>query len=191
MDNQECKGPFRASTPIVLASGSPRRKELLERLGLEFAVEVSSVMELEQDSRLSPEELVLYNARLKARQVARGQPGAVVIGADTCVALAGRIFGKPADIEDAASMLDLLSGKWHHVFTGFCVIWEEMEKEVLRAVESRVFLSAFEQEVIHAYCVTGEPLDKAGGYAVQVIGGFMVKAIEGSYMWVSPRCSDD
>ena len=181
MDNQECRGPFRAAAPLILASASPRRKELMDRLGLEFETSVCSLEELGPDSGLLPRDLVLHNAHTKAAETAAGRPDAVVIGADTCVALSGRIFGKPKDTRDAVSMLRDLSGRWHRVFTGCSVLWSKTGRQVRRAVESRVYLSDLDDEVIRSYCMTGEPLDKAGAYAIQGKGSFMVRQIEGSY----------
>ncbi len=181
MYNQECRGPFQAAAPLILASASPRRKELMDRLGLEFETSVCTLEEIGPDSGLAPEELVLRNADIKAAEIASGRPDAVVIGADTCVALSGRIFGKPRDTRDAVSMLRDLTGQWHRVFTGCSVLWSQTGRQVQRAVESRVYLSDLDDQVIRSYCSTGEPLDKAGAYAIQGTGSFMVRQIEGSY----------
>lgn len=180
MDNQECPGPFQASAPVVLASGSPRRKELMARLGLQFETAVCSFEELGPDSGLLPGDMVLHNARMKASEIAAGRQDSVVIGADTCVAVSHRIFGKPKDMEDAVSMLGELAGRWHRVLTGYSVLWHQTGRRVHRAVESRVYLSGFGMRVIRSYCATGESLDKAGAYAIQGIGSFMIREIEGS-----------
>jgi len=181
LDDQECLGPFRAKTSIVLASGSPRRRELLAALGLDFTIQAALVEEIGPESGLSPREMVLQNAEAKAREVYSKRGGAVVIGADTCVALAGRIYGKPEGMEDAVRMLSELSDRWHQVFTGTCVMGPAPEHAVLFVVESRVYLSGFGMPAIRAYCRTGEPLDKAGAYAVQGVGSFMVREIRGSW----------
>jgi len=181
VDNRECRGPFQSAASIILASGSPRRKELLERLGLKFEINAASSKELGPDSGFLPADLVQRNACIKAAEAAAVRPESFIIGADTCVALSGKIFGKPENMEDAVSMLMELSGRWHRVFTAYCVLRPEIEVEVLKVVESRVYLTDFGQGLIRKYCATGEPLDKAGAYAVQGIGSFMVSSIEGSW----------
>ncbi len=181
MDNEKCSGPFRASASIVLASSSPRRRELLGNLGLEFSISAASSEELGPDSGLSPRELVLRNGTAKASEIALERKDAVIIGADTCVALGDEIFGKPRDEEDALRMLEALCNRWHQVFTGCCVIIPGHGKKVSFLAESSVFISGFGLDVLRAYCRTKEPFDKAGAYAVQGTGGFMVRQIKGSW----------
>ncbi len=181
MDNQERQGPFRTSASLVLASASPRRKELMARLGLRFEVEASSAEELGPDSGLLPEDLVRQNGCLKANEVAALVPESLVIGADTCVALNGKIFGKPRDASDALEMLTSLAGKWHEVFTGFCISWPSRNVRIVKAVRSKVYIAGCNSQVLKSYCSTTEPLDKAGAYAVQGAGSFMVKEIVGSW----------
>ncbi|RUM89925.1 MAG: septum formation protein Maf [Thermodesulfatator sp.] len=181
MYNKKCKGPFRTLVPLVLASGSPRRKELMERIGLDFHIKVSSSRELDTESGLEPHELVRENAILKARDIASVMPGHLVIGADTCVALSNRVFGKPRDTEDAVSMLEALAGRWHEVFTGLCIILPDHKKQITDVVKSRVYVMDFGPEVMRSYCESGEPMDKAGSYAVQGAGSFMIKEIHGSW----------
>ncbi len=165
----------------MLASGSPRRKDLLAALGLDFDIHAATAEELGRDSGLPPEDLVRLNAAAKAGEISSSRPDSVVIGADTCVALSGRVFGKPSDYAEAVSMLTELCGRWHQVFTGFCIKHLADNIDISRCLESRVFLADFGLKVIENYCATGEPLDKAGAYAVQGIGGFMVREIKGSY----------
>ncbi len=181
MYNQECKGPFQATTAIVLASASPRRRDLMNRLGLGFQVSVATSQELGPESGLTPAELVEENAWVKAEEIASKRRDALVIGADTCVSLGDRIFGKPEDLEDAINMLSYLSGRWHRVYTGFCILWPAKAKRVVRVVATKVSLAQVSPDVIRSYCATGEPLDKAGAYAVQGAGSFMVRKISGSW----------
>ena len=181
MDQQECRGPFQNKVKLVLASGSPRRRELLRGLGLEFEVVVPDVVEFDQASGMGPEELTEQNALLKAEAVAKAFPDAYVIGADTCVFVEGKILGKPKDKAEAITMLKTLSGAWHQVFTAFCIVQGRTRVLSKKIVITKVLLHAIDDAVIEAYCSTKEPYDKAGGYAVQAVGGFMVKRLEGSY----------
>lgn len=127
-----------------------------------------------------PEDVVLENARRKARAVAREHPGRVVLGADTVVWQGGRILGKPRDRKEAAAMLRRLSGAEHTVYTGVCVIGRD-GREDARTDASRVWFVPLEDETISCYIATGEPMDKAGAYALQGMGGMFVRRIEGSY----------
>lgn len=181
MHKRKCKGPFQALIPVILASGSPRRKELLKGLGIDFEVIVTNEKELGEESGLLPQDLVIENARLKARAISQKRPSDLVIGADTCVYVDGKILGKPQDEREAHYMLNLLSKRWHTVFTGVCCCCLERGIERDTVVETRVFLDAFDDEILKAYIDTGEPFDKAGGYAVQAVGGFMIRKIEGSH----------
>lgn len=181
MHERKCEGPFQALIPIILASGSPRRRELLKGLGIDFEVIVTDEKELGEESGLLPRDLVIENAKLKARAVSKNRPSSLIIGADTCVYIDGKILGKPKNKKEAFFMLNLLSKRWHTVFTGVhCYCHEKgIEKEIV--VETKVFLDSFDDEILKAYIDTGEPFDKAGGYAVQAVGGFMIRKIEGSY----------
>lgn len=174
-------GAFKETADIVLASASPRRKELLGSLGVAYRVIPSLVDEPEPDAAETPGGYALRMARLKARDVAWGHPGSFVLGADTVVAVGGHILGKPKDQEDARRMLGMLAGREHTVVTGCCLVgpggqtlWEE-------APASRVTFTPLADEAIAAYAATGEPLDKAGGYAIQGQGAFMIAKVEGSY----------
>lgn len=181
MDHQECRGAFRNRAPLILASASPRRRRLLASVGLEFQVVTSSAEELTQDSGLAPEELSVENARLKASEVAAANPGHFILGADTIVVLGSQVLGKPRDEAHAVSMLESLMGRWHRVITGCAILEPGGMQWSLFFVESRVFIARVSSDLIAAYCRSGEPLDKAGGYAVQGAGAFMVKEIEGSW----------
>jgi len=165
---------------IILASASPRRKELLRQIGLIFEVVPSEIEEDVKDGE-EPREHVLRLARLKAQEIARDQDSAVIIGADTIVVLGGEILGKPKDEEEAFAMLSQLSGRVHRVVTGFCVLDASDGSEYSEAVESKVRFKHLTPEEIRGYIKTDEPMDKAGAYAVQGRGSYMIKEIQGSY----------
>ncbi len=175
MHNTKCRGPFRSLMPIVLASGSPRRKELLSSLGIDFDINPSHAEELSPTTDIAPKDYALENARLKSFK----KKNTVVISADTIVVLENQIIGKPKDEQDAIHMLGRLCGRCHQVFTA-CVITKG-EKTIEFISESKVWLNAQPLSIIKAYIKTKEPMDKAGSYAVQGVGAFMVEKIEGSY----------
>lgn len=166
---------------LVLASGSPRRRELLEGLGLRFTVRASAIDETPLPGE-EPGAYVLRLAREKAR--AAGRPGELVLAADTTVIIHGEILGKPQDEADAARMLRLLSGHEHEVLTGVAVLDLEetgagrLAAEVDRTVVRMAPLAA---EEIAWYVATGEPRDKAGAYAIQGLGALFVEAVSGNY----------
>lgn len=164
---------------LILASQSPRRKELLEKLGLDFEVVVSKAEEdlQEDDPVLLAEKLALKKARLVAGQ----QPEGLVIGADTVVALGGTILGKPKSKEEARKMLQLLSGKTHRVITGVALVEAPQGRARVDHEITQVSFRPLEPEEIEAYLQTGEPLDKAGAYGIQGLGGLLVERIEGCY----------
>ena len=163
---------------VVLASSSPRRRELLFRLGVEFTVVPSAVEERDPVPGEDPAEYALFLAGQKADEVARRCPDAVVLGADTVVAIDGQILNKPADEEDALRMLRLLRGQWHIVVTAVAV-----RGPVQRSAASTasVQIRAAPDDELRAYIATGEPMDKAGAYAVQGLGGRLVERVEGCY----------
>jgi len=167
---------------IVLASASPRRREMLERLGLDFSVVPSRVPE-DPFAGETPERHVLRLSEAKAREVAerKGQTGRFFIGSDTIVLRDGVILGKPASAAEAREMLASLSGRSHRVLSGYTVL--DRRRALLRsaAVATRVTFRALNEEEIAGYIATGEPFDKAGGYAIQGIGAVLVRGIEGSY----------
>lgn len=161
---------------IILASASPRRRELLAYTGVPFRIESADVEEIQSGA---PEELVQENAYIKGQTVFKKNPGAVVLSADTVVFADGKVLGKPSDQSDAARMLRLLSGNWHEVFTGVTLFTPQ---GVLKGIDiSRVHFVPLEEQEIVRYVQSGEPMDKAGAYALQGIGGMFVDRIEGSY----------
>ena len=172
-----------SETPkIILASTSPRRRELLGRLGLPFEVVVSRYDEaLLSPNGLAPAAYVQTLARGKAEEVAGrlADPSALVIGADTTVTLDGQFLNKPTDAADAARMLRALSGRTHEVYTGLCVI----RGETLRTESARteVEFAPLSDAVLAAYVATGEPLDKAGAYGIQGKALSFIPAIHGDY----------
>ena len=166
-------------TGIILASASPRREQLLRQVGYEFQV-LPSRAEEDNTAELPPEELVQTHARAKAWDVARQvAPADIVIGADTLVVLDGKVFGKPGSAEQACRMLRELSGRTHSVWSGIAIVKEG--RCLCEAVETRVTLGLLNEEEIKRYVATGEPLDKAGAYAVQGIGAVFVERLDGCY----------
>ena len=166
-------------TGIILASASPRREQLLRQAGCEFQVWPSRAEE-DNAAALPPDELVRLHARLKAQSVAAEvQPGDIVIGADTIVVLAGKVYGKPEKAAAAEAMLAELSGRTHSVWSGVAVV--SQGQWLVDAVETRVTLAKLTAEQIRRYVATGEPLDKAGAYAVQGRGALFVERLEGCY----------
>jgi septum formation protein len=164
---------------IVLASASPRRQELLQQIGCGFRVVVSDAEELSGDG-ISPERLAVENARRKAEDVAAKEGSEVpVLGADTVVAVDEMILGKPKDGNDAVRMLRLLSGRQHFVYTGIALAYRgEIYEDVVR---TEVWVDELSEKEIEAYIATGEPMDKAGAYAVQGIAAKFIPRIDGSF----------
>ncbi|WP_286182115.1 Maf family protein [Desulfovibrio sp. Huiquan2017] len=173
-------GPFRNRSPIVLASGSPRRRELLSDLGLTFDVHPSRLEEPAPEAGETPAAYVLRMAELKTLDVATRFRGATILGADTAVVLGERIMGKPQSKLDALDMLTTLSGATHQVVTGFCVVLPD-GKILSESVSTDVDMRLSTEGELMSYIETGEPMDKAGAYAIQGIGTFLVTAIRGSY----------
>lgn len=168
---------------LVLASGSPRRRELLARIGLSFRVQTADVPE-EHDSADCPEATVRRLARDKGEPVARACPGELAISADTVVAVDGRLLGKPADVADAERMLSLLSGRWHEVWTGYALQRVRPDGSLdldVQAVRSEVRFHELDGAQIRAYAASGEPLDKAGAYGIQDLGALLVAELRGDY----------
>jgi septum formation protein len=172
--------PRSSKRSFILASVSPRRRALLRQVGLSFRVVPSRVEELNRSGMESPRH-ALYWATVKAEEVAHRYPGEWVLGADTIVVLEGTILGKPADAPEAARMLSRLSGRSHEVITGLCLVSERAAVREQLAVETRVYMKQFTPEEIQGYIDTGEPMDKAGAYGIQGVGGCLVERIEGSY----------
>ncbi len=174
---------------IILASGSPRRKELLTQMGLPFQVAVSDVDET-IDPSLPPAQQVYTLSRRKASAVAETVgDGKLVIAADTIVALGGEVMGKPHSNHDAARMLGLLQGRTHQVYTGFTL--QQGERVDTHVECTSVTFRPMTAGEIAAYVATGEPMDKAGAYGIQGRGGVFVEGIQGDYFNVMglPVCA--
>ncbi|NVJ06661.1 septum formation inhibitor Maf [Myxococcus sp. AM001] len=163
-------------TLLVLASASPRRRELLSQLDLRFTVSAADIDETPHTGEAA-EAYVGRLAREKARVVASRHPGAWVLAADTTVALGAELLGKPRDAEEAQAMLARLSGRTHDVYTGVALAGRHEEALVVR---TRVTFRALSAGEMAWYAHSGEPLDKAGAYAIQGRGGFLVASVEGS-----------
>lgn len=168
---------------LILASGSPRRREILGRLGVPFTVEVSDVDETPRPDE-GPEELALRLARAKARRVAARHDSGLVIGADTVVAREGQIYGKPADAAEAAAMLRALRGGPHLVATGIAVVRADDGAERTTVVPATVVMRPYSDDEIAAYAATGEPLDKAGAYGAQGEGRRLIDRVDGPFLTV-------
>ncbi|SDZ04023.1 septum formation protein [Evansella caseinilytica] len=167
--------------PFILASQSPRRKQLLEQVQLSFSIEQSRMEEIiNQDD--SPQEAVASLAHQKARDVFLRNRHHVVIGADTIVVIDGEILGKPADEKEAKAMLNKLSGRTHHVYTGVSIVSED--KTITFTETAEVHFYELSTEEIDAYVRSGDPFDKAGGYGIQGIGATLVEKIHGDYFTI-------
>jgi septum formation protein len=166
---------------FLLASASPRRRELLRNAGFDFGVQPSNIAEeIRRGER--PEEFARRAAREKAMQVAASSPpGSYVLGADTVVVIDGETLGKPADPSDAVRMLRLLSGRTHQVHTGICLVRAPGDIEALKHETTFVTFRELDEEEIGCYVESGEPLDKAGAYAVQGLASKFVTRISGCY----------
>jgi len=162
---------------IILASGSPRRHELLKKLCKNFVVEVSDAKEVQQAD--SPKTLAIENAKLKASSIAAKNPDAVVIGADTIVVLNDEIFGKPDGVAGAEKMLAQLAGKKHEVITGLAIC--AGDKIFTAAEVTEVYFGEMTAEEIRKYVATGEPLDKSGSYALQGGATKFIEKIHGDW----------
>ena len=165
---------------IILASASPRRKELLEIIGLKFEVEPSDYEE-EIRPGLSPDETARAISLEKARAVASRHGNTIVIAADTFIVFRGKIMGKPGTEAEARKMLVRLRGKPHSVITGFTILDTARNKVLTKSVETVVHIKNLPREEIESYIKSGEPLDKAGAYAIQGLGSVIVERIEGDY----------
>ncbi|WP_187170366.1 Maf family protein [Salidesulfovibrio onnuriiensis] len=167
--------------PLVLASGSPRRKELLGSVGLEFTVHPSRAEEPKPEQGENPGDYALRMARIKTEDVAGKYPKSVTLGSDTIVVLGSDVMGKPESDADALRMLSALSGQTHQVITGCCLAIPGEATPHCFYVSTDVVMRASSKQELRNYIATGEPADKAGAYAIQGIGSFMVKGISGSY----------
>lgn len=168
------------SYPLVLASASPRREELLRSLGLSFTILPAHIDETWQEGE-TPAAHVRRLAREKAAAMAVKHPQAIVLGADTIVALDGLILGKPKNRKQAREMLQRLSGRTHTVFTGFALAQESRNVATTRVVRSAVRFKVISPDEMGWYIASAEPYDKAGGYAAQGMGASFIKSIRGSY----------
>jgi septum formation protein len=166
--------------PLILASASPRRAELLRQLKLNFKIAPSDAVEI-FDEQLSPLELCQLNAHRKARAVAKKTPDTLVLGADTLVFLGLEIFGKPHNLDEAKQMLAKLQGRTHQVVTGVCLMHLRAHRERIFAVSTDVMFRPLTAQQISDYLSKMNPLDKAGAYAIQEHGDKIVAEISGSY----------
>lgn len=165
---------------LILASKSPRRRDLLEQIGLNIKIYPSNVNET-QVSIKNPEKYVSELSLLKAKNTALFYPDEWVLGADTIVVVKDQILGKPQSKIEAIDMLNKLNNCEHSVFTGFSVINQKEKSIITQSVETKVSFKYLSSQEISWYVNTGEPFDKAGAYAIQGIGAFIVKHISGSY----------
>jgi septum formation protein len=165
--------------PLILASSSPRRSELLRVLGVEFKVVSSDATEVHHE-HLTAKEICQLNAYRKARAVAKRFPDALVLGADTLVYLDTKLFGKPATRAEAFDMLRQLQGREHEVVTGVCLIHLRGHRQSMFAESTRVKFHTLKAKDIRSYLAHIDPLDKAGAYAIQEHGGRIVQNISGS-----------
>ena len=173
-------GGMNSSFKLILASESPRRKALLQDLGVRLKIVPAEIQEIP----LREEDPVSFSKRMaekKAGMVSFIYPGHWVLGADTVVALNGILFGKPRHNREAVKFLKMLSGETHRVITSFCLKNETLDLSITKSVKTWVTFKALSSQEINWYVRTGEPLDKAGSYAIQGKGAFCVKKIQGSY----------
>ncbi len=167
--------------PLILASNSPRRKELLTQAGIPFEV-VPSLYEEHNHPGIPPAQLVREQALGKAVEVAHRYPERTVLGADTLVALGQTILGKPKDAQEAHAMLTAIQGQWHEVYTGIALVYgKDSSAQKTHVQTTKVHLRALSPQEITDYIATQEPMDKAGAYAIQGYGALLVDAIEGCY----------
>ena len=169
---------------LVLASASPRRRELLQNAGIPFIIQANKIPELPLEGE-APQACAERLAREKALDVFRLRPQNFVLGADTIVIVNGQILGKPHDVADAARMLRLLVGRTHQVTTGVCLMRPDdkgrSSVDDTRSETTRVTMSGLNEDDIRSYIATGEPMDKAGAYAIQGIASRWISQIEGDY----------
>ena len=171
---------MKLSCPVILASASPRRKELLSGLGIEFTVIPAEVEEIASDSGFPAAEMVRLNAGLKADAVAKLHPESLVIGSDTVIEFEGRIFGKPHSKEEAAAMLRTLSGKTHRVMSGVALRCEKTGTDCSFTEISRVSFKELTEAAIREYMRLVNVMDKAGAYAIQEHSELILAGLDGS-----------
>jgi len=163
---------------LVLASGSPRRAEILNSVGWDFTRHIPDIDESEREGE-SPENYVVRLAREKAEAIASLYPDMLTLGADTTVLVGGRVIGKPSDMDDARRMLKMLSGIWHEVLTGVAITKNGQTQTAIQ--RTRVKFAAMTTDEIEFLTLLGDPLDKAGAYAVQAQAALFIEGIEGDY----------
>lgn len=166
---------------IILASSSPRRKELLEGLGLKFTIDTDGIVEETFSEGIEPKKIVEMLALRKALAVASKYQDGIVIGSDTIVVLDDMILGKPITDEDALSMLMKLQGRTHHVYTGVAVINADTGEQNIMHDKTEVDFRSINKDEALRYIATGEPKDKAGSYAIQGLGAIFISGIRGDY----------
>lgn len=165
---------------IVLASGSPRRREIMEKYNIDLIVEKSNVDENINRGE-TPEQISMSLSLIKALDVSNRFPKDIVIGADTIVVVDGKILGKPKGKEDAYDMLNMLSGRIHEVITGVALIKADMNIKIIDYEKTRVKFRKLTDDMIYRYIGTNEPFDKAGAYAIQGVGQILVENIDGCF----------
>ena len=165
---------------LILASQSPRRKEILEKLNMPFEV-IPSTFEEDMTQDITPSELVQILAEGKATQVAKDYPEAVVIGSDTLVSFQGRVLGKPSSTAEATTMLQSLQGQENQVLTGLCIMQYATGFKQSLVETTTVQMACMTEEEISSYVSSGEPMDKAGAYALQGYGAVFIEKIEGDF----------
>jgi septum formation protein len=165
---------------LILASSSPRRKQLLEQIGLEFKIDASNIDEI-VDPLLQPVEQVELFSKQKAEAIASKYTDALILAADSMVAINGEVLGKPKDKDDAKRMLKKLSGTQHSIVTGFTLIDTQTKQSITRSVETKVWFKKLSEEEIEAYITKAQPFDKAGSYGIQDLAAIFVEKIEGDY----------
>lgn len=170
---------FETNETLILASASPRRKELLGRLGMPFTVFASSADERPIENGENPETYARALSSIKASAIYEDHPESLVIGADTVVALDGKVYPKPKSVAQAAEFLEELSGRTHSVITGVTILRKGAVTHFSSITE--VTFRKLDHALIQAYAATGDPLDKAGGYGIQTAGGLLVQEISGDY----------
>lgn len=168
------------SPKIILASTSPRRSELLKNIGVEFELATGNVLERPHPDE-APPDYITRVARAKVMAVARQHESGLIIGADTVVVLDGQLLGKPENEQDAERMLTRLSGRWHAVMTGVALYDVSSKREVADFDKTLVRFAQLTRKEIEWYIKTGEPMDKAGAYGIQGLGGLFVDEIAGNY----------
>lgn len=166
---------------LILASSSPRRKQLLTQLGLQFVVFPSKIEEILTPG-LSPRKQVEFLSKQKTQAVAPKFPNAIILAADTMVAVDDELIGKPKDEEDAKRMLKKISGRKHSVFTGFTLLDSKTGKSITKSSETKIWFRKMTDKEITSFVKKERPLDKAGAYAIQEMAAIFIKKIEGDYM---------